>query len=523
MNDESPFRISSMVLTVACLVCGVCAGVLLVPRYFQRAKSVDQSTAVGELQLNLEEFHANQPNSASEQDQPLLPRGRTLVPDSSAIPLNKNSAFTVPATMQIGSHRIGGVRSEQAASKLIESTVVERPANQWTSPGGPVAQFNAPVTVHPVTVNIDNSGIFREISRVNERLDLLAVEKSHFEKDVMTRIEERNSASPKTASSGTAVEVQCPAPRHNVASQDKVHSNVEAESTSTAVSAQVHAELAVTGVSLPVEKSHSGRPHRTIERLKIAGPPVDIIHESLPATRLEPFPAQASVPESIFDVPVQFHPEASVEPTPEIEFKAEPTTPVPDVPSSEFPPTDSETTEPQTMPEFEFSTEMLSVPSRVQVTAEVEVTTEVASVIEFDAESVSGTEPLAAVGSPALFKPELETAIVTNDMKSMPSQTAEFPLLPDLAALGGQGAKRTTDPPFMNGVITQRSTLPAAITNRAPSKNRRVSLAAEAVKQPKTPSHPNCHDSAKAKEKSSSKIKTGAPPSPIQRLRAFFN
>lgn len=519
MNDESPFRISSMVLTVAFLVCGVCAGVLLLPRYFQRAKSVDQSTAVGELQLNLEEFHANQPNSASEKDQPLLPRGRTLVPDSSAIPLNKNSALTVAATT-FGSHRIGGVRSEPAASKLIESTVVERPANQWTSPNGPVAQFNAPVTVHPVIVNIDNSGIFREISRVNERLDLLAAEKSHFEKDVMTRIEERNSASPKTATSGTAVEVQCPAPRHNVASHDKVHSSVEATSTSTAVSAQLHAELAVTGVSLPVEKSHLGRPHRTIERLKIAGPPVDIVHESLPAPRLEPFPARASVPEPIVDVPVQFHPEASVEPTPEIEFKVEPKTPVPDAPSSELPPTDSETTEPQTIPEFEFSTEMLSVPSRVPVT------TEVTSVIEFDAESVSGTEPLTAVGSPALFEPEVETEITTNDMKSMPSQTAEFPLLPDLAALGGQrgqGAKRTTDPPFMNGVITQRSTLPAAITNRAPLKIRRVSPAAEAVQQPKTPSNPNCHDSAKAKEKSSSKIKTGAPPSPIQRLRAFFN
>ena len=516
MNDESPFRISSMLLTVACLVCGVCAGVLLVPRYMQRAKSVDHSAAVGELQLNLAEFHANEPNSASEKDQPLLPRRRSLVPVSSAIPLKNNAASTVAATTQIGSHYIGGVRSEQAASNLIESTVVERPADQWTSLGVPVSQFSAPVIVHPVTVNIDNSGIFGEISRVHERLDSLAAEKSRFEKEVMTRIEDRNSASPKTAPSGTAVEVHCPAPRQNVVSQDKVHSNVEAASTSTAVSAQVHAELAVTGVSLPAEKSHSGRPQRTIERLKIAGPPVDIIHESLPAPRLEPFPAQASVLEPVADVLVQFHPEASVTPMPEIEFKADPRTPAPNTPSSELPPTDSETTEPQIMPEFEFSTEMLSVPSPVLVTAEV------ATAIEFEAESVWVTEPVAAVGSPAPFEPEFETAIATNEEKSMPTQTAEFPFLPDLAAPGGQGAKRTTDPPFMNGIITQRSTLPAAITNKAPLKIRRVSPAAEAVKQPKTPSNPNCHDCAKAKEKSSSKIKAGAPPSPIQRLRAFF-
>jgi len=53
-----------------------------------------------------------------------------------------------------------------------EETVVSPVASQ----GDSVPQFYAPVTVHPVTVNIDNAGIIRAISQVHERLDLLSAE-----------------------------------------------------------------------------------------------------------------------------------------------------------------------------------------------------------------------------------------------------------------------------------------------------------------------------------------------------------
>jgi hypothetical protein len=232
MNDESPFRISSMLLTVACLVCGVSAVVFVLPRYIQRTKSVDHSTAAGELQLNLAEFHAAQPQSAPELDPPQPPIRRTLLPASSAIPQKKNIAVDITSATPSESHRAGATGSVQTtSSNFIESTVVNRHAHQWTSRGDSVPQFYAPVTVHPVTVNIDNTGIIREISRVHERLDSLASEKAQFEKEVFARIEERDS------------------------------------------------ESANTEVPLPAETSRTSKPQRIVERLKIAEPPVKVSHE----------------------------------------------------------------------------------------------------------------------------------------------------------------------------------------------------------------------------------------------------
>ncbi len=449
MNDESPFRISSMLLTVACLVCGISAVVLLVPRSGLRAKFVDHPTSAGELRLNLAEFHENQPHVAPKQDQLLPPTRRTLVPVSSAIPLKANIGSGGTSTTQSESHGFDGVGPVQtASSNFIESTVIDRHADQWTSPGGSVPQFYAPVTVHPVTVNIDNSGIIREISRVHERLDVLAAEKSRFEKDVMARIEEG----------------------------------------------------------------------------KITKPSAELTHERIPAAKLEPFAAGVleSEPEPVVVPPVGFHPEVVVQPIPEIEFEAEPMAPVPDVPSFELPSAESEANESQSVPEFEFSTESLPVPSPVPVTPEV------ASFIEFEAapivpaEPIFAAEPVAQSAAEVEFEFEMVTTNAMTDGKTSTSQTAEIPVLPDLTAPGSQWEKRTTDPPFRSGVIASRFTPRAAITNRAASKMQQVSHTVEPGKQPEPPSNPACHDCGKAKQTSAYRIKAVTPPSSMQRLRSLF-
>ena len=133
--------------------------------------------------------------------------------------------------------------------------------------------------------------------------------------------------------------------------------------------------------------------------------------------------------------------------------------------------------------------------------------------------------PVAEHGSQSV--PEFEIATATEhastDMKTVAPQTAEFPVLPDLTSPGLQWAKRTTDPPFRNGVIASRAAPPAAIANKAPSKVKRVSKTVEASKEPEKPSNPTCRDCGKPKSKSAYKTKAVTPPSPIQRLRSFFN
>ncbi len=114
MNSESPFQISSMVLTVACILCGLTAAPYLVSQLAPRAHAVDQSAvAANALQVSLSEF---------------------------------------------------------------QTTSLERSVSPLKSAWHSVPHFYAPVTVHPVTVNIDNAGIIREISRVHQRLDSLGAE-----------------------------------------------------------------------------------------------------------------------------------------------------------------------------------------------------------------------------------------------------------------------------------------------------------------------------------------------------------
>jgi len=119
MNNESPFRITILVLTVACILSGVTAASYLAALSSPRSHSDEQiSVAANLLQMSLLEFQTSGRKEFSQIHQPTAALRQTLFAASSP----------------------------------------------------------EPVTVHPVTVNIDNSGIIREISRIHERLDLLSNE-----------------------------------------------------------------------------------------------------------------------------------------------------------------------------------------------------------------------------------------------------------------------------------------------------------------------------------------------------------
>ena len=119
MNRESPFQLSSLVLIVACILCGVTAASYLVALSSLHANADEQiSVAANLLRMSLSEFQSNGREVAVQSPQPIAASRLPIFPASSSVPR----------------------------------------------------------TVHPVTVNIDNSGIIREISRVHERLDLLSHE-----------------------------------------------------------------------------------------------------------------------------------------------------------------------------------------------------------------------------------------------------------------------------------------------------------------------------------------------------------
>jgi hypothetical protein len=117
---------------------------------------------------------------------------------------------------------------------------------------------------------------------------------------------------------------------------------------------------------------------------------------------------------------------------------------------------------------------------------------------------------------------EMAQVTKTSDMPTAIPQTEEFPVLPDLTSPGLQWAKRTTDPPFMNGIVARRAAPASAIGSKTHSKVQQVSHSVEASKQPVKPSNPTCQNCTKSSKKPANKTKAVAPPSPIQRLRSLF-
>lgn len=166
MSNESPLRISSIALLAACILGGILVVSLLLPKVAPATASrlglngdSGISAANQSLQVTLSEFRKRDETSTARRNVSSTPSAaRNTAPQSTTADLLRRSPQRITAI----SH------------KTNASTTVSRNVTEWVPHNNAVPQFYAPVTVHPVTVNIDNSGIMKEISRVHERLDSLA-------------------------------------------------------------------------------------------------------------------------------------------------------------------------------------------------------------------------------------------------------------------------------------------------------------------------------------------------------------
>ncbi len=173
MNSESPFRISSTVLTVACILSGLTAAPYLMSQLTPHPNVVDQITvAANALQVNLAEFQTNGGHSVAQI--PL--QGVTSRAPHFNTPAKASESATLLRIPTVAEQTGSKNKVMTARREFIQTTSVERSVSPSESDGHSVPHFYAPVTVHPVTVNIDNAGIIREISRVHQRLDSLCAE-----------------------------------------------------------------------------------------------------------------------------------------------------------------------------------------------------------------------------------------------------------------------------------------------------------------------------------------------------------
>jgi len=176
MNSESPFRISRIVLTVACILCGISAASYLAAQFAPRRNDVDHSkVAANAQQVNLSVFHPKLGQStAQSQHPPVASRSPLLSSSKTTVKASASAIFlNAPIQTDVADRKNSVITARR---DNVQTTSVERSVSPLESEGHSVALFSALVTFHPVTVNIDNADIIREISRVHERLDLLSAE-----------------------------------------------------------------------------------------------------------------------------------------------------------------------------------------------------------------------------------------------------------------------------------------------------------------------------------------------------------
>ncbi len=534
MNSESPFRISSMVLTVACVICGITAASYLVPRFMPHRNSVEQTkVAASALQVSLSEFQTNEGgvHSVAASHQPVVAPELPLFPASNPNATASATLLKAPSAIQQTDRRSA---SKSSSRDAVQTTSIQRSASPWASEGHSVPQFYAPVTVHPVTVNIDNAGIIREISRVHERLDSLSAE--------------ARSAAPSGATlheAAATVPVQdADAPATESSSQYKVHDE-QTNQTSARQQAVTDRPLVTATKSQPIPKP---KPKPVPTRLpttppKLASsspvaeatfeipnaplpvtPPVIPVSDPEPMIAVTPSPVPVDVPESL----------------PEIEFEMTPRQPVPEIPTLEPPAFEPPAFEPPVLeppvleppvleppvleppvleppvleppvleppafepPAFEppaFEPPAFEPPVLEPPVLELPVLEPEAELpgslptTEFSTELFPVPEPTDALEA----TPETEESLLTIPASEFveplaciaPAMPVQQPVWPEIATLtnpNSPSAKRTTDPPFMNGRRERVPAPPTQTVNEPTGAVQRVSHTTQAAEKHATP------------------------------------
>ena len=503
MNSESPFRVSKMVLTIGCILCGITAGAFLLPKFRSPANAAHPLTsAVNLQQSNFSEFENHDQNHVVHTRLPIVTSTRPFFHASGTRVLRSTPPVDSIAE-EIPPQPARQNRPLTSYPEFQQSISTERRTSQYSSAGDPAPYFYAPVTVHPVTVNIDNSGVIREISRINDRLDALTAEPRTT---LATRaapvpaqaVSPSASIQPATTTNPETAQTNPPRPMQSRPLARRfeytVHDDRGKKSSIPPTTKQVPADAAATN------KESVPRTNRVATRLPSTPPaPRKKSHASdiqfftpdapLAATPEPPKP-ELLVPEPP-PVPV---------PAPAPVQDVVPQQPVHEIPLFEPSAVEPSAAGPESVPELEFSAELFSIP---EPTASMEIIHANTASIEFVSkeswvEETATCTAVTQVHSPELSAPELFLA----------------------AAL--DAAKRTTDVPFMNGLNQQNSSLTSRVENITPEP---MPLATQPMAPREQHIHqPDCRHCNESHDAGNPtyRIKAVTPPQALQRITSLF-
>ncbi len=502
MNSESPFRTSSMVLTIACVLCGITAAAYCVSR-FSPARSADESSdvAVNLQYLNYAEFQKNVRSSHPHSEPSFDATGRSRSIQKHDSWLRKSGPVENSGTSQAPSSRVGESSTSHNGQEFIRSTGFERSSSLPSPPEDAAPHFYAPVTVHPVTVNIDNSAIIREIARLHERLDLVTDSSQTvevFEPAAETAVESLPPSPPVTSSLTRRFEYIVHSQKQEVAPETSCDVVQNKEVTSKA------------GLESP---SYSVPPPATAPQSP-AAPPTKSSPQRLPARVSKehhrprvPAPSAFVVPEQSSEempaaMPMLLFPERVATPKPEPAIEIIPQRPEPVFEFDDPGTTQPETELPMIVPAIESSTELMPVPAPIP-------NPESAVPQEVLVESMAAP-PMATIERTAHCAPVSQ------------SRHTESLVSPDHLTSCYETAKRTTNPPFMNGaphgnLPSTELAMPAPraqvmqVSHRVPEKNLEAPLSKG------TPSEVSPHEVPRPKCRN---CNAGGTTAPAYRIKA---
>ena len=388
MNSETSFRIASIVLTVACILCGITAASYLAAHFFPyRNAVVQKKIAANAPQVNLSEFPPNPGQSTSQSHHSSVASRAPLLSASKTTANVSESSILLNAPTQTDQNdrkdSVIAARPDQ-----VPHTTVKCGESPRESEGHSVSHFYAPITVHPLTVNIDNAGIIREISRIHERLDSLSAEATLAQ-----------SGATHHETFATAPFMDSDAQPYESSSQKNVHD---------------------------AQMNHTS-----------------------PSKNFDPECPSIIVTDSSTAVAVTAPLVSGPEPTPEIQFEMTADQQCADTPIAEDPAVDAPAEETAKVPEFEFSTGVFAIPVSKDVLANT-LQNDVQFVAIADSAAVEPIAPIAAPvpvqwpvlpGVATFAVPISQSAKRTTDPAFMNGRSQRVPAPPTQVAKEAIGAR----------------------------------------------------------------------------------
>jgi hypothetical protein len=521
MNNEDPFRVSSMVLMVACLLCGITAGSYFVPRFSRPSSTVYPLSVTDDSRhLDLSEFQKDERKDAVQSFQ------RVVESEPPLFPVSQSKVIASEPIEDSTSHKSGQRNVNQdnlspSHADYPSSVSAERKVSHSSSLSDSLPHIYAPVTVHPVTVNIDNTGVIHEISRIHDRLDALTTE---------TR---RTVQSPSTIDETATMPPTPPVKPRQLARRFEyiVHDDHATELVIQSPPEPIHVDES------PLKVNSTPPPKRVVTRLPTAPAPSTHRKPVADIQFFKPDKPLAATPE-----PKQ--PEPFPNPIPEPQLEIIPQQEIPDISIDDPPAVELPSVEPEVLPELDFSAELIPVPepsTGIYMTPQDDIPV----LLVFDEQEIERTAvcgPVNRVHHLELPKEEANHVVRESHESELHGQSWTEQIEGSSVALGDNPptattfkleidatlistldtAKRTTDAPFMNGRKQQDATLTTRIPNTPSDDLQLISHTTPSPVRPPTPSNCRHCDAAHRVNSPTYRIQAVTPLRTMQRIKSLF-